>query len=199
MLWGIVIVVFFAFGIWALYEEGVNEKNDFKKNSAIFLFIFTGGLGVSFIIGTVKRNSYEIKTFFYTILSWLFWGVVIVVALFVIIAITKRVIKAKEEKELEKSLLELKELEELQRLEQEVTKKLELEAIQELEQEARNELYQEKIQELEMLQQKNQQTSQEIEDLKRIVSGLSIFDDDFLEQQPRVLEYIDDVIHKGRA
>lgn len=59
-------------------------------------------------------------------------------------------------------------------------------------------LYTEKLKELENIDEKNKQLQEEITILKPIVSSLSIYDDDFLEQQPKVLEYIEEVINLGR-
>lgn len=59
-------------------------------------------------------------------------------------------------------------------------------------------LYDEKLKKVEAIQNKNKQLHEEIKTLKPIVSTLSIYDDDFLEQQPKVLEYVEEVINLGR-
>ncbi len=46
---------------------------------------------------------------------------------------------------------------------------------------------------------KNQRLTQEIRNLERIVSGLDIFDDNFLDDYPKVLQYIDEEYEVGRA
>ena len=76
---------------------------------------------------------------------------------------------------------------------------------QEIEQNRRDQIqsqeheYQKKVQQLEYLRKQNQKISDDIKTIKPYVSQLSIYDDNFLEQQPKLLEYIEKAIEEGRA
>jgi len=132
-------------------------------------------------------------------IEWLLWavaiGCIILVVIFLFIVITN----AKEEERVKRQafLKSKKQQERAEKKERDAKEALKI--AEEQEEWMLNLIHEEKLKTISLLQQKNQKISQEIESLRYIVSGLSIFDDDFLEQQPKILEYINEVIDEGRA
>lgn len=149
------------------------EKDISDSEDSIFKEKF---VGIVILIGT--------SIWVYVQAEWLFWvGIV-----FFIAWRTLTMIKSKEiEKEDLANKLRKKEKEKEKEREESRKRQNDL-----------KKLYEEKIQELTNIQEKNKQLKEEIQILKPIVSNLSIYDDDFLEQQPKVLEYIEEVINLGR-
>ena len=188
-----------------------DDSESYSSKGSVYLFtigfvFFEAGYLLDEYRSNIDGFFSGVATFF----IWFFSIVAIGFCIFVLIVIVGRVISSKERQKEEEhqAFLKHKKQQEIE-VRKEKKKEEQKEAsrklaelsneLEETEKRVLNQLYKERVEAIDLLQQKNQQTASEIEDLKRIVSGLSIFDDDFLEQQPRVLEYIDDVIHKGRA
>jgi len=132
-------------------------------------------------------------------IEWLLWAVAIGCNILVVIFLFIVITNAKEEERVQRQafLKSNKQQERAEKKERDAKEALKI--AEEQEEWMLNLIHEEKLKTISLLQQKNQKISQEIESLRYIVSGLSIFDDDFLEQQPKILEYINEVIDEGRA
>lgn len=183
------------------------------------------GFGFVGIIGTciyiymtkIKPNLGAIGDFFSTVLTWILWGLILLAAFAAIRFVLGKINEASaNQRELEKNQrLELqrqqkakakakareeeRRLERIRKEKERIKEEQERHRIEEEQQEERNKKFQQLKQYLESIQTKNSQLEDDIRFLKPVITKLSIHDEDFLEQQPKILEFINESMYENRA
>jgi len=176
------IVVYIGFRVFRFYE---NNKAKMEKIGGILLI---STILIVFAIYLYPELSYSAKqdiSDFFSGLFWLaFWACAIVLAFF----FRKKYLATKKQGEIDK-----------QRRSKEIIKLQTIESKKRIHKKALEQEYQRKLKKLEYIQSQNQKISRDIEDLKPLVSQLSIYSDNFLEQQPALLNYIEKALEEGKA
>jgi uncharacterized membrane protein len=175
------IVVYIGFRLFRFYE---NNRVKIEKIGIVVTFSIIFLVFAIWLYQELPYLKQQAVLDFLSGLFWLaFWAISLVVAFFIL----KKYLASKKQKEQhyqhQLKILNQQNIVDNQRIN---------------ESKAREQEYQRNLKHLECIQNQNQKMREEISNLKPMVSELSIYNDDFLEIQPVLLEYIETAIKTGK-